>query len=54
MVPFRLLASVIGLFLVVQTVDRYGLDGVLGSVVGADAGGEGITLVVAAGCPPAD
>ena len=49
MVPFRLLAFVTGLFLVVQTIDRYGLGRVLATVVGGDAAVEGIARVAALG-----
>ncbi len=43
MIPFRLLAFVIGLFLIVQTIDQYGVGRLLGSVVGGNAGAEGVT-----------
>jgi arsenical pump membrane protein len=49
MVPLRLLAFVTGLFLVVQTVDRYGLGRVLANVVGTDAGVEGVARAAAVG-----
>ncbi|HEX8933359.1 MAG TPA: SLC13 family permease [Pseudonocardiaceae bacterium] len=49
MIPFRLLAFVTGLFLVVQTIDRYGLGRLFGGVVGVDAGVEGVTKVAALG-----
>ncbi len=49
MIPFRLLAFVTGLFLVVQTIDRYGLGRVLAKVVGADAGVEGVARAAALG-----
>jgi arsenical pump membrane protein len=42
MVPFRLLAFVTGLFLVVQTIDRHGLGRLLGGLVGTDSGTVGI------------
>jgi arsenical pump membrane protein len=42
MVPFRLLAFVVGLFLVVQTVDRHGLGRLLTGLVGTDPGALGI------------
>jgi arsenical pump membrane protein len=49
MIPLRLLAFVTGLFLVVQTVDRYGLGRLLGSVVGADAGARGVARAATLG-----
>jgi arsenical pump membrane protein len=49
MIPLRLLAFVMGLFLVVQAADRYGLGRVLGSVVGADAGAEGVAKAATLG-----
>ena len=49
MIPFRLLAFVTGLFLVVQTVDRYGLGDLLGSVLGTEGGAEGIARAAALG-----
>ncbi len=49
MIPLRLLAFVTGLFLVVQTVDRYGLGRLLGSVIGTDAGAEGVARAAALG-----
>ncbi|MGH3933841.1 MAG: SLC13 family permease [Pseudonocardiaceae bacterium] len=49
MIPLRLLAFVTGLFLVVQTVDRYGLGRLLGSVIGTDAGVEGVARAAALG-----
>ncbi|MGH3937676.1 MAG: SLC13 family permease [Pseudonocardiaceae bacterium] len=42
MIPLRLLAFVTGLFLVVQTIDRYGLGDLLGSLVGTEGGVEGV------------
>lgn len=41
LVPWRLLVFVTGLFLVVQTIGRHGLDGVMGALIGADPGAEG-------------
>ncbi|MGH3766842.1 MAG: SLC13 family permease [Pseudonocardiaceae bacterium] len=49
MIPFRLLAFVTGLFLVVQTIDRYGLGRVLATVVGTDAGVEGVARAAVLG-----
>lgn len=49
MVPLRLLAFVTGLFLVVQTIDRYGLGRVLATAVGTDAGVEGVARAAALG-----
>lgn len=49
MIPFRLLAFVTGLFLVVQTIDRYGLGRLLGSLIGADAGAEGVARAATLG-----
>ncbi len=49
MIPLRLLAFVTGLFLVVQTIDRYGLGRLLGSVLGADAGAEGVARAATLG-----
>lgn len=49
MIPFRLLAFVTGLFLVVQTVDRYGLGTLLGSLIGVDEGAEGVARAAALG-----
>lgn len=49
MIPLRLLAFVTGLLLVVRTVDRYGLGRVLSSVVGTDAGVEGVVRAAALG-----
>jgi len=42
MVPLRLLAFVVGLFLIVQTIDRYGLGRLLRGLVGTDDGVGGI------------
>ncbi|MEU1686623.1 SLC13 family permease [Micromonospora sp. NPDC005707] len=41
LVPWRLLVFVTGLFLVVQTISRHGLDTVLGTLIGTDPGAEG-------------
>ncbi|MET7967014.1 SLC13 family permease [Micromonospora sp. NPDC005305] len=41
LVPWRLLVFVTGLFLVVQTIGRHGLDTVMGTLIGADPGAEG-------------
>ncbi|KAB1907214.1 SLC13 family permease [Micromonospora sp. AMSO31t] len=41
LVPWRLLVFVTGLFLVVQTIGRHGLDTLLGTLIGADPGAEG-------------
>jgi arsenical pump membrane protein len=41
-IPLRLLAFIAGLFLVVETVDRYGLGHLLGNLLGSDAGVEGV------------
>jgi arsenical pump membrane protein len=51
LIPFRLLAFVTGLFLVVQAVDRHGLGRVLARLVGTDPGvlGVGRAGVVGAG-----
>lgn len=49
MIPLRLLALVTGLFLVVQTIDRYGPGRVLATAVGADAGVEGVARAAALG-----
>jgi arsenical pump membrane protein len=49
MIPFRLLALVTGLFLVVQTIDRYGLGSLLGSLIGTEAGAPGVARAAALG-----
>lgn len=49
MIPVRLLAFVTGLFLVLQTVDRYGLGSLLGSLIGTEAGAEGVARAAALG-----
>jgi arsenical pump membrane protein len=41
LLPWRLLVFVTGLFLVVQTIGRHGLDRVAGALIGVDAGPEG-------------
>ncbi|MEU4480321.1 SLC13 family permease [Micromonospora sp. NPDC023966] len=41
LIPWRLLVFVTGLFLVVQTIGRHGLDTVMGTLIGADPGAEG-------------
>jgi arsenical pump membrane protein len=41
LVPWRLLVFVTGLFLVVQTIGRHGLDEVMGALIGGDPGAEG-------------
>ncbi|GGR96348.1 arsenic transporter [Micromonospora fulviviridis] len=41
LVPWRLLVFVTGLFLVVQTVGRHGLDTVMGTLIGDDPGAAG-------------
>lgn len=41
LVPWRLLVFVTGLFLVVQTIGRHGLDAVMGALIGGDPGAEG-------------
>jgi arsenical pump membrane protein len=47
LIPFRLLVFVTGLFLVIQTVGRHGLDALLGVLTGT--GGGGLGMVRAAG-----
>jgi arsenical pump membrane protein len=49
LVPWRLVVMVVGLFLVVGTVDRWGLERLLRTVVGQDAGPEGIWRAGGAG-----
>ncbi|MCP3787148.1 SLC13 family permease [Micromonospora sp. A3M-1-15] len=49
LVPWRLLVFVIGLFLVVQTIGRHGLDTVLGTLIGADPGAKGALRAGGAG-----
>ncbi|SCG68803.1 ArsB/NhaD family transporter [Micromonospora inositola] len=41
LIPWRLLVFVTGLFLVVQTIGRHGLDEVMGALIGGDPGAEG-------------
>lgn len=48
-VPWRLLIFVTGLFLVVQTIGRYGLDTVMGALIGNDPGAEGALRAGAVG-----
>ncbi|MCI4065950.1 arsenic transporter [Micromonospora sp. R77] len=49
LVPWRLLVFVTGLFLVVQTIGRHGLDGVMGALIGGDPGAEGALRAGAVG-----
>jgi arsenical pump membrane protein len=49
LVPWRLLAFVTGLFLVVEAVLNWGLDSVLAMVIGADAGPEGVVRAAVVG-----
>jgi arsenical pump membrane protein len=49
LVPWRLLVFVTGLFLVVQTVSRHGLDVALVSLVGTDGGSLGVFRAAGAG-----
>jgi arsenical pump membrane protein len=49
LVPWRLVVMVVGLFLVVGTVDRWGLERLLRAVVGADGGTEGVWRAGGAG-----
>ena len=49
LVPWRLLVFVTGLFLVVQTIGRYGLDTVMGTLIGTDPGAEGALRAGAVG-----
>ncbi|MFC0033060.1 SLC13 family permease [Micromonospora chaiyaphumensis] len=49
LVPWRLLVFVTGLFLVVQTIGRHGLDTVLGALIGGDTGAEGALRAGGAG-----
>jgi arsenical pump membrane protein len=42
LVPWRLLASVGGLFLIVDTVGRYGMSGLLATAIGVDPGPAGV------------
>ncbi|MEV0005478.1 SLC13 family permease [Micromonospora sp. NPDC050980] len=49
LVPWRLLVFVTGLFLVVQTVGRHGLDTVMGALIGSDPGMQGALRAGAVG-----
>jgi arsenical pump membrane protein len=49
LVPWRLVVMVVGLFLVVGTVDRWGLERLLREVVGTDMGAAGIWRAGGAG-----
>ncbi|SBT42742.1 ArsB/NhaD family transporter [Micromonospora narathiwatensis] len=49
LVPWRLLVFVTGLFLVVQTIGRHGLDTVMGTLIGGDPGTEGVLRAGAVG-----
>jgi Na+/H+ antiporter NhaD/arsenite permease-like protein len=49
LVPWRLLGMVVGLFLVVGTVDRWGLERLLRAVVGDDGGPGGVWRAGGAG-----
>ena len=49
LVPWRLVVMVVGLFLVVGTVDRWGLERLLRAVVGTNAGAAGIWRAGGAG-----
>jgi arsenical pump membrane protein len=49
LVPWRLVVMVVGLFLVVGTVDRWGLERLLREVVGASSGAAGVWRAGAAG-----
>ncbi|MEV0429769.1 SLC13 family permease [Micromonospora sp. NPDC050495] len=49
LVPWRLLVFVTGLFLVVQTIGRFGLDTVMGTLIGGDPGAEGALRAGAVG-----
>ncbi|MEH0971834.1 SLC13 family permease [Micromonospora sp. CPCC 205546] len=49
LVPWRLLVFVTGLFLVVQTIGRHGLDTVMGALIGNDPGAEGALRAGAVG-----
>ena len=41
LIPWRLLVFVTGLFLVLQTIGRYGLDDLIGALIGTDSGAYG-------------
>lgn len=49
LIPFRLLALVTGLFLVVLTIDRFGLGHLLGSALGTDDGVPGVAKAATLG-----
>ena len=49
LLPWRLVVLVVGLFLVVDTVNRWGLDRLLHGLVGADAGAAGVWRAGAVG-----
>jgi arsenical pump membrane protein len=49
LVPWRLLVFVIGLFLVIDTIGRHGLDTLIHGVIGTDDGGLGAARAAAAG-----
>ncbi|MGE3287967.1 MAG: SLC13 family permease [Pseudonocardia sp.] len=49
LVPWQLLAFVVGLFLVVPTLGRYGLGGLMTALVGPDGGAAGAFRAAAAG-----
>jgi arsenical pump membrane protein len=54
LLPWRLLAFVTGLFLVVETVRRHGLDSVMSALIGADAGSEGVVRAAVVGAGSAN
>jgi arsenical pump membrane protein len=49
LIPFRLLALVTGLFLVVLTIDRYGLGSLLADVIGTESGPPGVAKAATLG-----
>ena len=49
LIPWRLLVFVTGLFLVVQTISRYGLGTVTGALIGTDSGSSGALRAAATG-----
>jgi len=49
LVPWRLLVFVIGLFLVVQTISRHGLDGLVEGLVGSGGGALGVARAAGTG-----
>ncbi|MGH3796200.1 MAG: SLC13 family permease [Pseudonocardiaceae bacterium] len=49
LIPLRLLALVTGLFLVVLTIDRYGLGSLIGSLIGTDQGAPGVAKAATLG-----